>query len=106
MKKLFLACLMVICFSTWAFAGPYLVCDPQTNVAEYRVVVDGSGDIVTAHDLGDGTVMLRFDCTGLTEGAHNFEVYSVNIWGESSPTPFDCVKALPSSPGGVGLSAE
>ena len=80
-----------------AFAAPFLVCDPQTNITEYII----TGDInitVPAFDLGDGTVRLQYDLSGITEGTFNLQVKAKNIWGESVAVPFDFVKALPAAP--------
>ena len=80
-----------------AFASPFLVCDPQTNVTHYII----TGDInttVPAVNLGDGTFRLEYDLAGITEGTFNLEVKAKNVWGQSTPVPFDFVKALPAVP--------
>jgi len=85
-----------------AFASPFLVCDPQTNVTHYVI----TGDInvtVPATDLGDGTVRLQYDLAGITEGTFTIEVKAKNVWGESVTCPFDFVKALPAVPGSVRI---
>jgi len=85
-----------------AFAEPFLVCDPQTNVTHYVI----TGDInvtVPATDLGDGTVRLQYDLNGIAEGTVNLELKAKNIWGESVAVPFDFVKALPAVPGGTRI---
>jgi len=107
MRKLFT--LITILFSialfvpALAFASPFLVCDPQTNVTHYVI----SGDInvtVPATDLGDGTVRLQYDLAGITEGTFNLEVKAKNVWGESVAVPFDFVKALPAVPSNIIIS--
>jgi len=85
-----------------AFAGPFLICDPQTNVTEYII----TGDInttVLAFDLGDGTVKLQYDLNDIAEGTFNLQVKAKNIWGESVAVPFDFVKALPVAPGAIRI---
>ena len=100
-KKLFtliaLVFFIVLLLPVLAFANPFLVCDPQTNVTNYVI----TGDInvtVPATDLGDGTVRLQYDLAGITEGTFKLEVKAKNIWGESISVPFDFVKALPAAP--------
>lgn len=85
---------IVLLVPVLAFASPFLVCDPQTNVTHYVI----TGDInvtVPATDLGDGTVRLQYDLNGITEGTFNIQVKAKNVWGESVIVPFDFVKALP-----------
>jgi len=98
--------LCVILYASMVHANPFLVCDPQTDVTEYRVIVDGSETIVQAVDLGNGTVRLEYDCAGLIPGAHHFDVSARNLWGESEQVPFDCVKVLPGNPSGIGLETK
>ena len=94
-KLLFLIITALICMgASLAFAAPFLVCDPQTNVTHYVI----TGDInvtVPAKDLGDGTVRLEYDLDGITDGIHTLELKARNIWGDSTPVPFEFVKALP-----------
>ena len=89
--------------STLAFADPFLVCDPQTNVTHYVVTIDGNTTEVLAFDLGNGTVMLRYDLEGISAGTHNTELKAKNIWGESVAVPFVFVKAIPVAPGGTRI---
>jgi len=89
-----------------AFAAPYLVCDPQTNVTSYIVTLDGTETEVPAQDLGNGTVRLHFDLASVTEGEHHVEVRAKNIWGVSDPVPFDFTKTLPALPSGFSISTE
>jgi len=85
------------------FAAPYLICDPQTNVTRYVITIDGDTTEVLAFDLGDGTVMLRYDLAGISAGTHNTTVKAKNIWGESVAVPFDFVKALPAVPEAIRI---
>jgi hypothetical protein len=82
-----------------AHASPFLVCDPQTGVTHYVVTIDGVTDTVPAFDLGDGTVMLKYDLASLGDGEHNCQVKSKNIWGESVAVPFVFTKAAAVVPG-------
>lgn len=85
------------------FASPFLVCDPQTNVTHYIVTINGNTTEVLAFDLGDGTVMLRYDLAGILTGIHNTTVKAKNIWGESVAVPFEFVKALPAVPKAIRI---
>ena len=87
-------------------ASPFIICDPQTNVDEYVVVIDGSAEIVSAQDLGDGTVRLHYDLGDIAEGAHQVEIRAKNIWGVSSPVPFEFEKSLPATVTGVELCSD
>jgi len=104
MKKSFITILFFIALllPVLAFASPFLVCDPQTNVTHYVI----TGDInvtVPATDLGDGTVRLQYDLAGITEGTFTIEVKAKNVWGESVTVPFDFVKALPAVPSAIRI---
>jgi len=102
MKKL-LFLLAFIFIPSLVFAAPFLVCDPQTNVTHYVVTIDGNTTEVLAFDLGNGTVMLRYDLEGISAGTHNTELKAKNIWGESVAVPFVFVKAIPVAPGGTRI---
>ena len=88
------------------FSSPFLVCDPQTNVTHYVIIIDGNEHVVEAQDLGDGTVRLYYDLGGFSEGSHTIQVKAKNLWGVSEPVPFEFTKSLPPTPTGLSLSAE
>ncbi|MBA7494732.1 hypothetical protein ES702_05309 [subsurface metagenome] len=90
-----IAFILVLALLSLAYADPFLICDPQTNVTHYVVDMDGDKTTVPAFDLGDGTVMLKYDLAGIPTGTHNVEVKAKNVWGESTSVPFDFTKALP-----------
>ena len=96
LSVLFIGLLLLV--PSLTLASPFLVCDPQTNVTHYVVTIDGDTTEVLAFDLGDGTVMLRYDLAGVSSGTHNMEIKAKNVWGESVAVPFDFVKALPVVP--------
>jgi len=86
-----------------ALANPFLVCDPQTNVTHYVVTIDGNTTTVLAFDLGDGTVMLKYDLAGISVDTHSTEVKAKNIWDESVAVPFVFVKAIPGVPTAIRI---
>jgi len=102
MKKLILILLLLL-IPIWAWAAPFLVCDPQTGVTNYEVIVDGTANVVDARP--DTT--LGFDLGGLPVGTHNFLVSAIIIsntpgqgtWGQSDPVPFvgTRIQVLPAS---------
>lgn len=106
MKRILLAILIVTLSAVPVFANPFLVCDPQTNVTQYVVTLDGVTTTVDAFDLGDGTVMLKFDLAGISNGNHDMSIKAKNIWEESIAVPFVFNKQAPQTPSGIGLSAE
>jgi len=92
---LILGLLLLIMATLRAADGPYLVCDPVRFVTHYEVTLDGEVETVPAYDLGDGTVMLRFDLSGIEMGSHHVSVSAMNVWGMSGPATLDFTKALP-----------
>jgi len=103
MKTLFLTLFLVFGFVGLVFAAPFLVCDPQVDVTEYIITGDISAT-TPAVDLGDGTVRMQYDLTGISEGPYNIEVKAKNIWGESIPVPFVFTKQLPDAPSNITIS--
>jgi len=93
MKKLILVLLLLL-IPMWAWAAPFLVCDPQAGVTHYEVTVDGSTSSVPAQP--DTT--LAYDVAPLAIGVHNFEVKAMILyndpnggagsWGKSDAVPF------------------
>ena len=98
MKKILIILgIVFLCYGV-AFSSPFLVCEPvpADTVTHYRVKIDGASAItVPAYGNPDGTVMLHYDCAGLSNGNHNFEIAAANIWGESVYVPFDFSKQVP-----------
>ena len=95
MKKLVLVLLLLL-LPMWAWAAPFLVCDPQTGVTNYEVIVNGLANVVEAQP----DTRLGYDLGGLPVGTHNFLVSAIIIsnqpgqgtWGQSDPVPFVGVK--------------
>lgn len=99
----FLVIMLFLFLSGMARAGPFLICDPQTDVTHYVVTIDGQTETVPAFDLGDGTVMLKYDLSNVSEGQHICEIKAKNLWDESAPAPFVFTRAGPGVPGNVRI---
>lgn len=108
MKKLVLTILMVL-IPTFALAGPFLTCDPQPNVTEYRVYLNAvdMGTSAAKLDTESGDYVLWYDLSSIAEGSFSAEATAINEWGESAKSaPFGFTKALPGSPINVRVSSE
>ena len=112
MKKLFIALVFVLIFGvSTVFAAPViLTCDPQANVDNYNIYLDGvkvttSPAIV---DIETGLYYLLFDLKtlNLADGAYIATATAVNQWGESALSnecPF--TKVIPASPQNLHIPA-
>jgi len=93
MKKLILAILL---FTTPAMASPFLVCDPQVGVTGYVLLVNGV-EVTTPAPL-------HYDLAGVPVGPNEISVRAYNMWGESTPVPFEFVRpASVGSPANIKL---
>ena len=106
MKKGLFVFMFSVLFALSAWAAPFLVCNPQENVTSYLVTMDGVEEEIPAYSMGDDTTILHFDLAGITDGDHNCEVKSKNVWGVSEPLPFSFNKAIPDSPSVLEISAQ
>jgi len=95
--------LIVVMFTMNARADPFLVCDPQTDVTHYVVTINAITEIVKAVDLGDGTVILRYDLESVPEGQNDCLIKAKNEWGESVAVPFVFTRAGPVVPANVRI---
>jgi hypothetical protein len=104
MKTLLLTLLVLVC-AVSAHAAPFLVCDPQENVDEYVVTIDGVETVVPYATAGfdDGEFAVLMDLEGIADGDHAVTVKAQNVWGESSTVPFAFLRILPGEPGGIDL---
>ena len=82
MKKLIAICLFVLLTGV-AYANPFLVCDPQSNVTEY-VIRSGGQEVVTPYPL-------HYDLQGLPDGSYTFYVRARNADGDSAEVEFSFV---------------
>jgi hypothetical protein len=106
MKTVFLTFVFSALLVMSAWAAPFLICNPQTNVTSYMLTFDGVEQEVGAYDLGDDTVTLHFDLCDIADGDHTGEVRAKNIWGVSEALPFYFSKAVPECPSVVNISPE
>jgi hypothetical protein len=104
MKKVILIMIFILIFcSSWinAFAGPFLVCDPQADVMLYDVYADGT-IIVTDHPAeSDGS--LRYELTSPMPST-SFEAVAKNVWGESPKSDPYISPSLSTKPQGLRLT--
>lgn len=100
MKKYVICLILLVLMAGTAFAGPWVVCDPQVGITGYTYTLDGGAwyDISYQEAVKNGvTVALVLDCTPLANGSHSMIVKSFLIdstWGrlESIPVPFEFTK--------------
>ncbi len=103
MKKLLLTLILIFAFVGWAYATPFLVCDPQAGVISYNLDIDGAIDSnIPAQP--DGSI--RYDLAGMAVGAHTFKAQAKGQggWPSDWSDPFDTVK--PESPLNLRVSLE
>jgi hypothetical protein len=109
MRKLCLTLILLLIFPVFCLAAPVnITCDPQANVEEYNLFINGikvatSTAIV---DVESGLYYLLFDLKtlGLVDGDHIATATAVNKWEESglsNPCPF--TKAIPANPKNLRL---
>lgn len=94
-----------------ACAKAVLVCDPvdETTVTHYHVILDTVDmGLSPAFYLGDGTVRLNYDLTGVAVGNHHVDVAAYNALWElySSYVSLDFVKIGPDDPLNLRLEFE
>ena len=107
-KKTFLIVSVLVLLPIFAWASPWLVCDPQTNVDNY-VLYQVAGNTCTPGDIAGKTPIetpypLHYDLQGLAQGAFHFCIAAENIWGQSNLVPFGSTKAAPGDPANTRLS--
>ena len=95
MKKLIV--LFILVMASVVSASPFLVCDVDEAATSYIVVMDSGDEIETPAPL-------HYDLVEITSGTHVVEVRAKNIWGVSSPSPFEFTKELPANPSNIELS--
>lgn len=105
--------LVTVCFFLFtgiAFANPFLVCDPQTGVDNYKVEISGPTTVsVDIQPDATGQYGFKLDLADVTlpNGSYSVRANASNMWGTSSwSTSFPFVKALPGAPGGIKLILE
>ena len=99
MKKLILIVLAIVFLATPAFAGPFLVCDPQTGVTFYKLTGPAW---VTGTVIAEADGSIRMDVSAAIVGNNSLTVAACKddpVWGElcSVAVPFEFIR--PASPG-------
>ena len=72
--------ILVMLFATAAYAGPYLVCDPQSGVLTYDVYADGT--LIVADHPAEPDGSLRYELTAPMPSV-TFSAIAKNVWGAS-----------------------
>ena len=111
MKKLFLILILVL-FPVFCFAAPVnITCDPQMNVNQYNIFIDGNlvATSVAIVDVESGLYYLLFDLKtlNLADGDYIATATAENEWEESglsNPCPF--TKVTPANPLNLRVSSE
>jgi hypothetical protein len=108
--SLFLTVLVYLLLCSVANADPFLVCDPQPSVTQYRVVFD-AGPAILSPAQPDGSA--RVDIANLTQGPHTGTIqagaqYTLNgqpqpAWLWSTIVPFDLTVPATPAVAGIGL---
>jgi hypothetical protein len=106
MKKGLFTFLFSVLFAVSAWAGPFLVCAPQSNTTSYLLTLNGVEQEVGVQDMGESTSRLHFDLVDLEDGNYTGELKAKNIWKVSDPLPFEFNKAAPDCPSVIDISAQ
>lgn len=100
MKKLFSVLLIILFFGGFAFASPFMVCDPDPNTHIYVITYEDGTKVETPAPL-------HFDLADASEGKTVLTVHGKNHWGQEGPSvPFEFTRALPLSPTNTRLSMD
>ncbi|MER2527713.1 MAG: hypothetical protein ABTR07_07285 [Candidatus Competibacter denitrificans] len=92
-------------------AAPFLVCDPYPATGPqpdaFLVTVGTAAPVtVPATKETDGGVILKWDLTGIGEGAKTVKVRAKSAWGESADSlPFAFIPGVPAPPGGIRIGS-
>ena len=103
MTKLILALLFIL-VPCLAFAGPFLVSDPNPvteGVMNFKISMDGGPYV----DSPPVTNAIRFDLGTVSVGAHTIKAQACNLWGCSADsTPFAFTRSSTTAPQNLKLS--
>ncbi|MDR2017536.1 MAG: hypothetical protein LBQ00_01430 [Syntrophobacterales bacterium] len=99
MKKLticFLA-LLVLAAASVAFAAPFLVSNPypakRTTPSQFLITINEKTETSIPAKNEDGSVYLKYDLGGLSDGTYTVYVKAINKKGvESSPSVYSFIK--------------
>ena len=102
--KLLIFLVLVITFLLPATsrAAPFLICDPQTEVTEYIIDINGT-ELSAFSAEADGS--MRYDLQGLAEGSYTVKAKAGNLWGWSAfSDPFVFNVTIPLQPSNVKIT--
>ncbi|OPY81071.1 MAG: hypothetical protein A4E65_01240 [Syntrophorhabdus sp. PtaU1.Bin153] len=89
--------LMFLAVSTFAFGGPFLVCDPypkKSKVKKFLVTVNGKTVESMPAKKPDGSTYLKYDLGNFPDGTYTASVKAVNTKGVvSSPSAYSFKKS-------------
>jgi hypothetical protein len=106
LKKILLV-IVLLSFPCFAWASPFLVCDPYPAdqlVIGFRGTVNGTNFDIPYALTSDKTGAIIYDCAALGDGAWNFtNIRAYNTRGESTGIPF-AYPALPGAPSRTRVS--
>ncbi len=80
MNKIVSVLVCVFLFSASAYAGPYLVCDPQDGVDLYDIY--GNGALIVADHPAEADGSLKYEFAAPMPDT-TFEAVAKNVWGPS-----------------------
>lgn len=102
-KLLFISLLLFALFPVTAFASPFLVCDPQAEITQYELEINGT---VTSGIVAEADGSIRHDLAGFEPGAYTFRARCADVsgWWSDWSIPFDGMK--PAAPFGLRVSSE
>ena len=72
--------LLILLFTTPAFAGPFLICDPQASVTLYDIYADGT--LIVADHPAEPDGSLKYELVSSMPSV-TFTAVAKNIWGVS-----------------------
>lgn len=114
MKKIFL--LLIACFildPAFAWASPFLICDPYpstvTQPEGFSITMDGSAAVNSPAQSVTGGVRMHYDLAGISTGNHTVRIKAYKndpVWGrlESPEAVFTFPKpGNPTSPTGISI---
>jgi len=86
--------LILLLSASVTFAGPFLVCDPNSDTDTYEVYKDGVLLAANIPAQSDGS--LKYDLVSVSPGQYTWTAKACNIWGCSDQSnPYTSPQATP-----------
>jgi hypothetical protein len=90
-SKRLIILISLILLPTTLYAGPFLICDPQSDISKYEIEIDGVIYSSIPEDLGNGNFRLHYDFGQFPVGIYNVRLRAGRVkslkWGWSDWTP-------------------